>query len=78
MTLPLNALVTILANTTHPHLAGRRGVVVHITPEQKECGCGGRRSRLMRCGQNPILQVEGVGRVLLPREAVVVVDEAAA
>jgi hypothetical protein len=73
MTLPLNTLVTILPNSVHPHLAGRTGVIVHVTPLGLCGDAMNRRTRGKRCGQNPIVEVDG-GRYLLPASAVMAVD----
>lgn len=78
MTLPLNALVTILPNSVHPHLAGRTGVIVRVTPVSTVCGIthqtnhASRKHRVV-CGGCPIVEVDG-GRYLLPASAVMVVD----
>jgi hypothetical protein len=82
MTLLIGSLVTILANQTHPRLAGRVGVVTHVTPARKTCGVshvtnhphkGSKPRARVTCGGNLILEVEGVGRVLVPKECVTVV-----
>lgn len=76
MSVSIGDRVTILANTTHPKLAGRIGTVVSVTKRQP-CGMThDGRYRGQRCGNNPILEVEGVGRVLVPADAVTVVDAA--
>jgi hypothetical protein len=78
MILPLNTIVTILPNRIWPHLAGRTGVIMRVTPISKVCGIthqtnhASRKHRVV-CGGCPIVEVDRK-RYLLPASAVMVMD----
>jgi hypothetical protein len=78
MILPLNTIVTILPNRIWPHLAGRTGVIMRVTPLSKVCGIthqtnhASRKHRVV-CGGCPIVEVDRK-RYLLPASAVMVMD----
>jgi hypothetical protein len=74
MTLPIGAHVLVGPNPIWPRLAGKTGIVVHVTKAAKCYGANG-CERAKGCGNNVIVEMAGMGRFLLSPTCVAVVED---